>query len=290
MIYMELNDDRSEKIYYSFKNYQIYIRKGVLSSYSNFAAPPHWHNDVEFISVLSGEMQYNVNGEIITLNEGQGVFVNSKALHFGFSDLHKECEFICVLLHPLMLCSSTEIEREFVSPVLSNPSIPFIKLHDNIEWQKLVLDCVNLIYHSKDKVSAPLIISGLFFRMWSQIFENTTIYSTEKPNNDLAIIKNIIGFIQKNYDKQIFLNEIARAGYVGQSKCCKIFREYIGQTPMAYLTQYRLNKSLQLLQNTDMTITEIALSVGFNGNSYFAETFKKNYGKTPLEFRASKKN
>lgn len=287
MINMELNDDRSERIYYTFRHYQIYIRKALLSSYNGFAAPPHWHDDVEFISVLSGEMQYNVNGEVVTLKKGQGVFVNSRALHFGFSDSHKECEFICVLLHPLMLCSSAEIEREFVFPVLSDPDISFIKLRDNVEWQKLILDCVNQIYNSKDKASAPLIISGLFFRIWSHIFENNPINSTEKPNNDLTIIKNIIGFIQKNYDKKISLNEIAHSGYVGQSKCCKLFKEYIGQTPIGYLTQYRLNKSLGLLQNTDMTITEIALSVGFNGNSYFAETFKKNYGKTPLEFRAS---
>lgn len=286
---MELKDDCSEKIYYNFKNYQIYVRKGLLSSYRDYAAPSHWHDDIEFISVLNGEMQYNVNGEIITLSKGQGIFVNSKALHFGFSDSHKECEFICILLHPIMLCSSAEIERDFVFPVLTNPNISFIKLQKNIEWQQFILDCINQIYQSKNKTSAPLIVSGLFFQIWAQIFENNPLDLPDRQNDDLIIIKNIIGFIQKNYDKKISLNKIACAGYVGQSKCCKIFKKYIGQSPNDYLTQYRLNKCLQLLQNTDMSITEIALSSGFNGNSYFAETFKKNYGKTPSDIRKDSK-
>ena len=134
-----------------------------------------------------------------------------------------------------------------------------------------------------------LIVSGLFFQIWSHIFENDPTDSTEKTNVDVAILKDMIGFIQKNYDQKISLDEIARAGYVGQSKCCRLFREYIGQTPIGYLTQYRLNKSLRLLSGTDMTITEIALSAGFSGNSYFAEAFKKSYGKPPLKFRPDKK-
>ncbi len=289
MIYTELNDDRSEKINYDFKNYRIYIRKGLLSSYNDFAAAPHWHDDIEFISILSGEMQYSVNGEVVTLTEGQGIFVNSRALHFGFSDLHKECEFICLLLHPDILCAAAETEREFVLPVITNPDLSFIKLQNNIGWQRTILDCVDKIYLSKAKTTVPLLVSGLFFQVWSCIFENTPLCLSEKPNVDLAIIKNIVGFIQKNYDKKISLADIARAGYVGQSKCCKLFREYIGQTPIEYLTRYRLNKSLPLLQNTDFTITAIALAVGFNGNSYFAEAFKKHYGKTPSEYRLSKK-
>ncbi len=282
---MELNNDRSEKVNYDFKNYPFYIREALLSSYNGYAAPPHWHDDVELIKILSGEMQYNVDGQIITLNEEDGLFVNSKSLHFGFSDSHKECKFICILLHPSTLCSSLEMENDFVSPILKNQNIPFIKLRKDVEWQNTVLKCIDEIFLSKNKKSAPLIISGLFFKMSSCIYENNSMNLTKKPNADLVILKKIIGFVQQNYDKRISLNEIANAGNIGESKCCKLFKEYIGQTPIGYLTQYRLSKSIQLLKDTDMGITEIALSTGFNGNSYFSEIFKKNYGISPSAFK-----
>lgn len=55
-----------------------------------------------------------------------------------------------------------------------------------------------------------------------------------------------------------------------------------------YLIQHRLAKSMELLLNTDLPITEVALSVGFGSASYYTETFRKWMGKTPSEFRKSK--
>ena len=98
----------------------------------------------------------------------------------------------------------------------------------------------------------------------------------------------MIGFIQKNYTRRISLKEIALSGAVGQSKCCKLFAKYLGQTPNTYLNRYRLNKSLEFLRNGDMSITEIALSVGFGGASYYAEIFRKCFGKSPTEFRRNR--
>ena len=57
-----------------------------------------------------------------------------------------------------------------------------------------------------------------------------------------------------------------------------------------YLTQYRLDKSKKFLENTDMTVTEISYSVSFNGSSYYAEIFRKWYGKSPTEYIKKLKN
>ena len=95
----------------------------------------------------------------------------------------------------------------------------------------------------------------------------------------------MVGYIQSFYCEKITLNDIAAAGAVGQSKCCKLFDKYIGIAPNAYLIQYRLNQSIWYIKNTDMTITEIAQAVGFSGSSYYAEAFRKWCGKSPSEYR-----
>ena len=85
----------------------------------------------------------------------------------------------------------------------------------------------------------------------------------------------MVGFIQQKYSSKIALQDIAAAGYVCRSSCCSIFKEYLNQTPNAYLTEYRISKSVELLANPDLSVTEIAMQCGFSGSSYFTETFRK---------------
>ncbi len=286
MVEMEVKDDRSEKIRYDHTDYPIFIKRGLISSYPNRAAPVHWHDDVELITVLSGEMQYNVNGSIIALGENEGILVNARQLHFGFSAGKKECDFICILLHPLMLCATPAYERDFVLPVLHNRNAAYVQLHKDTVWHKKILEDIWRMYEVKDETAAPLKIQSLFLNIWIILYENIAPETRPAAQNaSLSILRNMIGFIQQNYAASILLADIAASGAVGQSKCCRLFAEYIGLTPNAYLTQYRLDRSTALLKNTDMTITEIAPAVGFGGSSYYAEAFRKWIGSSPSEYR-----
>lgn len=286
-ILIELKDDRSEKVHYDKSGYPIYIRNGRLSYYPNYAAPNHWHDDIELIMILAGEMKYNVNGEIINLSGGNGIFVNARQMHFGFSDTGSECDFICILLHPMLLCSASPYENDFILPVVHNHAMPYIFLDTNVTWQKKILEQIHFMYIKKDRKTAPLDVKSAFSTIWSLLYEHIPPHDNRisPQSNDLTITKNMVGFIQKYYTHKISLTDIAVSGAVGQSKCCKLFAKYFGQTPNAYLTQYRLNKSIELLRHTDLSITEISLSVGFSGASYYAETFRKWFDKSPTEFR-----
>ena len=285
--FIELKDDCSEKVHYDYSDYPIYIHRAFLSQYPNYTAPNHWHDDIELIAVLSGEMKYYVNGEIINLQCGDGIFVNARQMHFGFSDTKSECDFICVLLHPRLLCFTHSSEQDFVLPLIHNNEAAFVVLHKEISWQREIFNQIQLMHRNKNTKTAPMKTQAAFSTIWSLLYENVPrANNKEYPQSpDLTIIKNMVGFIQRNYNKKINIADIARSGAVGQSKCCKLFGKYFSQTPNMYLTQYRLNKSIELLRHTDMSITEIALSVGFSGASYYAETFRKFIGKSPSAFR-----
>lgn len=286
-VHVELRDDRSEKIRYNSPDYPIYIRRGLLSSYPNFTAPCHWHDDIELIAVLDGKMTYNVNGTLVEIEGGEGIFVNSRQLHFGFSARRQECDFICVLLHPILLCAMPETERNYVMPIVQNAGVPYRKLGDGIPWQREALKIIREMNRSKKSGAAPLRIQAGFFELWALLYENLSVETrSPKPESlDLTITKNMVGFIQQNYTRKISLAEIAASGSVGQSKCCKLFSHYFQKSPMQYLIQYRLNKSIDLLRDTDLSITEIALATGFGGGSYYAETFRKWLGQSPSAYR-----
>lgn len=289
---IELKDDCSEKVHYNLPDYPVYITKGVLSQYPNYKAVSHWHNDVEFIVILSGHMLYNINGVIVHLNEGQGIFVNSRQLHYGFSDDCSECHFICILLHPLLLCSTQYIEQEYITPIISNSTFSHCILNKNLVWQNHIMDTIKKMYTYCDREFSILHIQSLFYELWRELYDHAPKDEKQsfKSYHQLSILKDMIGYIQKNYGEKITLNDISFAGKVCKSSCCAIFQKFLNQTPINYLTGYRLKKAIELMQNSDMTITEIAHSVGFSGASYYTETFRKYFNISPTEYRKNNKN
>lgn len=280
-------NDKSENIYYNTPDFPVYVHQGTLSSYPNFSAISHWHDDIELIFVQSGHMEYNVNGITVTLKEGEGIFVNTRQLHYGFSANFEECVFICILLHPLLLCSSPYVEKKYVAPVLENESMTYLVLHPDREHEKDILTLLDEIYQCHNEELFPIKIQSLFFRIWENLLFLSDCIEPQpvRRNQHLSILKDMIRFIYKNYTRKISLAQISQAGRVGKTTCCAIFQKYTNETPISYLTNYRLKKGIELLETTDKTISEICFEVGFSGASYFAETFRKVYGCTPTEYR-----
>ena len=288
--HMELNENASEKVRYDLPQYPFSISRSLLSQYPDFSAPNHWHDDLELIAVLSGEMEYNVNGRIYLLKKGQGILVNAGQMHFGFSRQKKECDFICILLHPALLCPLPSFKQDFVDPVLRSPGLSYLLLKPEIPWEKAVYDKILYLYDIRKEKTAPLKILAVFAGIWELLYENISAgqYPADKSpaeNRDLAIAKDMARFIRENYMEKLSLADIAAAGAVGQSKCCKLFARFFFQSPAVYLTRHRLSKSMELLLHTDLPVIEIALSVGFGSASYYTETFRKWMGKTPSQFR-----
>ncbi len=285
MVQVDVRSNGSEIVKYDYDGYFAYVRRGLLSKYPNFTADSHWHDDIEFISVLSGSMDYNVNGEILHLKAGQGIIVNARQIHYGFSAEHNECDFYCLLLHPMLLCTSWQIDRDFVTPILSDSSLPYIFLDSANEWQRQVLKGIEEIYLCKDKPNAPLYIQSVFYGIWIKLSDNALrLRGVKKQDRNLSVLKDMLIFIQKNYAERVTLSDIARSGNVSKSTCLAIFKKYLQNTPANYLLEYRLKSSLEMLKAKGLSVTEIALRVGFGGVSYFAEAFKKRYGCSPSQY------
>ena len=99
-----------------------------------------------------------------------------------------------------------------------------------------------------------------------------------------TVIRRMTGYIQNHYYQgKVRLEDIAAAGAVCRSKCCRLFSGKLHITPMNYVNRYRLEKACDLIRN-GRSITEAAFSSGFQGTSYFSETFRKQYGMSPSSY------
>lgn len=284
------NLDASETVAYNNPLFPAYIRLGFLSSYPDYSAISHWHKDLEFILIKKGNMTYNVNGELIELSEHNGIMVNSRQLHYGFSAAHSECEFICILLSPELLQGNEWFYENYIERITENPSCPYLYLDHN-GWQLPILEKLDKLYGSFQGVP-PESISYFelledFLSIMKTLFENLKYEKqTQKKNSsELASLKSMLTYIEEHYMEYITLEDIALSGACCKSRCSLLFRKYLCDTPVTYTTKLRLRKSLTALIETDKIITDIAYEYGFHGVSYYCETFRKYYGMSPRMYR-----
>lgn len=283
-----LNSDLSENVDYNIKDFPAYIKKGKLSNYPDFKAVSHWHDDLEFIIIIDGQMNYDVNGEKIFLQEGEGIFVNSRCFHYGYSDNHKECNFICILLSPKLFFINNYLIENYLNPLINNSHLPFQKLNHSIQWQSSILHNLKDIYKDNIEAIKPFIILEKSAHIIELLIENMdSLHNDDKNANDILALTAMIGYVQKNYQDKILLKNIYNAGNCCKTKCTVLFQKYLGTTPITYLNRYRLEKSSFLLLNTTKTITEIAYECGFSNSSYFCELFLKYYKTSPKKYRNS---
>jgi AraC family transcriptional regulator, melibiose operon regulatory protein len=287
---LEVFSDMSERLNYNLPGFPIYARKGELRHFDRYAAACHWHPDLEFILVLEGSMDYFVNGQILHMNKGEGIFVNGKRLHYGFSDEKTDCSFIVVVVHPFVLWENTPVGKAFCELKFGFNADDYILLKTKTSWQVKILALIKQIFEEINRSEEnPLYILSLVTALCACTAENLQLSSGERNNNlnakSWVAIRKMTGFIFKNYGNKITLDDIAAAGSVCRSKCCRLFGEYIGQTPNTYLTGYRIRKSCEMLKDSNMTVLEVSMSCGFQSPSYFTYIFQKEIGLTPKEYR-----
>lgn len=282
--------DGFEKVHYDWDDFPVLLRKNTFDfDCRPSLAQSHWHHDVEFIAVIEGTILYNVNGEIIRMCAGEGIFVNAQQFHYILSDDGAYSQFYCAVLHPMILCSTARVEQLYVAPVLTNDNIPYIFLQDSVPWQAEVLHSVGQIYELSRSGIPELRVQRELLRLWEVLYDNMRERNETSPMRyqHLSSLKNMVTYIHSYYPEKITLADICKAGNVGKTSCTTIFKKYMDCTPIEFLTEVRLQKATELLRETDMSITEIAYETGFSGASYFAETFRSNFGCSPRAYRSS---
>lgn len=291
MMKIELMQDSSEIIQYEHRDIPLYINTADLSAYPGMSAPCHWHEDIEWIHIIKGTMCYFINGKKLVLKEHDLLMVNARQMHYGSAYQKQDCHFSCILFHPSLFCSNRTLQQTYVTPVLKNcdPEYLHIRAGQEPEIEKLLTQIVSLKETKMPGYEWEVI--ALMYTIWARLWQKKLLTPVRNPQSapdDLKILKDMISFLYQHYSEKISLDEIAAAGAVSRSKCCRIFKRYLQQSPIDFLNAYRLKVSCTLLDTTDKSITDIALACGFNHLSYFSKHFYACYGFTPREYRKRK--
>ena len=108
-----------------------------------------------------------------------------------------------------------------------------------------------------------------------------------KSRKENPVIKKAYAYINLHISENFSLEDVAESVGVSHFYLSKLFREETNETFINYLTDQRLDKAKQLLQETDLSVKEITSSCGYNDQNYFSKLFKNKFGVSPTDFRRS---
>jgi AraC-like DNA-binding protein len=101
------------------------------------------------------------------------------------------------------------------------------------------------------------------------------------------LVRLAMAYLHEHYAESISRWDLAQYVCISEDYLTYCFRQELGTTPMQYLQRYRVNQAKLLLKNSQKSITEIALEVGFTDSGYFSRVFHRQTGMSPEAFRRS---
>ncbi|MDR1419415.1 MAG: helix-turn-helix domain-containing protein [Treponema sp.] len=138
--------------------------------------------------------------------------------------------------------------------------------------------CIRRIQESKNLEELTDILYLSVERMTERVFSFREI-------RHAAALRRAERYILENFTRKISLKEIARASDLSAPYFSTIFREEMGENFSSYLNRLRVEKAGRMLLETDLTLSEIASSCGFEDQSWFSKIFKSYMGQSPGKYR-----
>ncbi len=118
----------------------------------------------------------------------------------------------------------------------------------------------------------------------SMLVKHILLENMLKPDFD-ANMQKAVAFINENLENDLSIRNISKSINVSKSVLYKRFHACFQCTISEYINTKRVEKSIELLAKTDLSIEEISQKVGFSSTSYYSKTFKKQKGMAPLKYK-----
>ena len=105
------------------------------------------------------------------------------------------------------------------------------------------------------------------------------------PSKKMLKFSHCIASLENTFDQNQLISDIIETHGFSVSHFIRTFKKIYHITPLQYVLQLRLAKSVDLLESSDLNITEIAYQCGFSDSNYFSRIFKQRMNQSPGQFR-----
>lgn len=257
--------------------------------HSRYEMPFHWHMEHEFILILEGQFSITLDAETHLLQKGDCVFIPSGVLHGGTPH---QCIYECVVFDLDRFVHDTHVCSEKLNLIFAH-GVQLQFFTHNQDRTSQTIDHIFQALETEHK-GYELEVVSLIWQFIASLFQQELyIKSTEenyKSTKRTLQMKNVLRRIRKDFASPLTLDNLADEATMAPKYFCRIFAQVTGRTPIDYLNYYRIECASEMLCSTTQSITDIALSCGFNDLSYFVKLFRRHKGVNASEYRKIHKN
>ena len=255
----------------------------------SFQIPVHWHDELEIIYVKSGFLTVNISGENYIGKPGDAFVVSPGNLHFMGSQTGTVDYF--TFLFPLKYIafrSDDMLDDKLIEPLNSGHLMISPEIKDTVKEQCEQLAGVYAaeIDKSESKITSQIRKKIILLQFINELWKKGFIVENDTTGRN-TVEKEMVSYIQQNYTGKILLREFGEQFHLSEKYISRYFKDHFHITLSQYVTYLRLEHAKQMLQETDISVTEVAMQSGYQNISYFIRSFKKTYGVSPLKYRKS---
>lgn len=254
----------------------------------------HTHDYVEGAYVLSGRSHQFVGEQDFWLEPGDFCLLSPSTFHCISSAADDAIVFAVLISRKLFNSAFLDIMKDhnilsdfFTSVLYEESASPYIlfKTGDDSRIRQGFLNMYEEVCRRQRFFGESIV---LYFRqIMIQLlrrYEMFAIIPNPVNNHIENHITAILGYIEANY-KTVTLHELSRFFSYNESYLSRMLRQYTGKTFPALTGGLQMKKAAELLQATDMSLSDIAQETGCFDMSHFYKKFKKYYGTSPSEYR-----
>lgn len=259
--------------------------------FSQGSFPTHWHPEMEIQIILKGSAEYIVNGETYLVSEGSAIYIGPEAVHMATALSAHTVGYDIVLLPQFLisLMQTAQCEQFAVPLAIHRPAAQVIS-PESKEGNVILESLKRMYYTESSHYGYELFLMENLLAIWRNLImifpkDSEGTYDNGKVLREKRM-KDMLGYIKKNYPNAITITDIAASANISKSECFRCFAELSQLSPIEYVNQYRLTQAAQLLRTTAQSVSDICYLTGFNSSSYFTKKFKDYYKMTPKEYRS----
>jgi AraC-like DNA-binding protein len=265
---------------YKFENFK-YADFPVFSSVQSGAGTivvPHFHKAVELLLVLRGECEVRVDTAVLHPTMGDVLVIPPYCVHTVIGK-NSAAQIKGITFEPSILERANEL-----SAALDKQNVATYRPTRGVEELRTLILAFSLAGEDKSASFRFGVLSKLY--QIGEILLNN--YPVRVDNCENERLRAVFSYIEEQYTRQIRVEDLSALVNVCDDHFIRLFKKATGKSPVSYINDRRLERALQLLVDSDLTVTEIADAVGFSNVNYMIKLFKRAMNTTPLAYRKTK--
>ena len=285
--YVPLKQNREETVEAGHELFDCVATEEDILWYIGHQVPAHWHHEVEIFHLLSGRVRVCAGNQAYDLSGEEGCFINTGVLHSYMALTDAPCRFHSFVFDAGIVAGAAGslFDVRYVRPLLSEGA-PFVRFSpDDADYftafEAAFAACAEeprgYEFTVRDQFSRILLLVG---SRESAAPDRSDLLQEER-------MKTMLEWIDAHLERDIRIEDLARAAHVCPRVCQRLFRRYLHCSPMEYCMQKRIKAAAWMLATTDKSITDIAIQYAFSSPSHFSRQFRLATGYTPTSFKRS---